>query len=882
MNSESSTSYPDNESYLSTKNKFLRLALLVLLGVLGNFLSLELFFSVSFIFGSIATMFAVHQFGVKYGTLVALIVSSYTLILWGHPYAIILFTLEAIIVGTIISKQKVKNLMLADIVYWIFIGMPLIYLFYKHVLGMTDTAVDIILIKQPFNGIINTVIASTLIQLNLLDSFLGRGKREITSMTRVINNSIALFTMLPILLYSYLSIVLSPLDESVSYEMKTNTRAQLYTSFLSAQYEERQQDLNRLYNMRLQYYPEEVWHRRISTFMQLHDFRQVIEARLINSHGETKILFERKDGDVSEHSGNDNIISADKVNLRRDLLFKVKTKEGSTLVFTINKSMFFSLADKTDIDYINVMNNEGDLIYVNRIFPANQFKTSKKSNILHPKESLAAMVMWQKSFYVNNEVIIPNHVVLKTFTSLGTLVNKRYENSRKSMFLAMLITVVVLLLAPIVSLRATNQLKKLSFLVSKYESTGHSESLDWPDTDFEEMQDLIGHFETLINSVELEQSALLDSNKEKDQLFIERNQLIETANAPIFGVDSDGIINEWNKTTETLTGFHQKEALGCSLVNDFVTEDFKEPMRHLLVKALQGNENEFNNFEVLLNKKNTTRVDLLLNASVRRNVFGNIVGVIFFGLDMTKRKEAEAQLIQASKLATVGEMATGVAHEVNQPLNVIRMAAGNALRKITKDNAEIDLEYLKAKLQRIGEQTERAASIIDHLRMFGRRADESPAPMNINTCVASALDMMGEQLRLNNILVVVDIPDEPILVMGHQILFEQVLLNLLSNARDAILAKSSSGQMKIYIAVKMVGNKVWLSMEDTGGGIPDKLLYRVFDPFFTTKEVGKGTGLGLSVSYGIVNEMGGMFNVSNSAEGAEFTIILPGIPVTGL
>jgi C4-dicarboxylate-specific signal transduction histidine kinase len=215
-------------------------------------------------------------------------------------------------------------------------------------------------------------------------------------------------------------------------------------------------------------------------------------------------------------------------------------------------------------------------------------------------------------------------------------------------------------------------------------------------------------------------------------------------------------------------------------------------------------------------------------------------------------------------------MATSVAHELNQPLNVIRMASANSRRRIAKD--DIDKEYLNAKLQRIEEQTTRAAAIIDHMRMFGREAKEPAVLVDPCKVVTQALDLIGEQLRLLGIEVVTELDKKCSPILGHPIQMEQVLLNLLTNARDAIT--QHNGESKITIRVFEDDNRINIVSEDTGGGISEDDLSRIFEPFFTTKEIGKGTGLGLSVSYGIIQALNGRIFAENINQGARFTITL--------
>ena len=319
---------------------------------------------------------------------------------------------------------------------------------------------------------------------------------------------------------------------------------------------------------------------------------------------------------------------------------------------------------------------------------------------------------------------------------------------------------------------------------------------------------------------------------------------------------------------------------GRGLGRDFINDGYKASVGEVLEKALKGHETA--NYEFPLFTKCGDRVEVLLNSTTRRDTSGQIVGVVGVGQDITElnkvrveqeteRKLSAAQIIQSSKLATLGEMATSVAHELNQPLNVIRMAAGNSRRKISKGIA--DPEYLNDKLKRIEEQTARAAAIIDHMRMFGREAKERPEPVDPRNVVMNALSLMGEQLRLAGIEIATELPEDCSFISGHTIQMEQVILNLLTNARDAMA--ENDRESKITLRVFEDDKGVHIISEDTGGGIPEDVLSRIFEPFYTTKEMGKGTGLGLSVSYGIVRDMYGTIIAENIGYGARFTITLP-------
>ena len=238
--------------------------------------------------------------------------------------------------------------------------------------------------------------------------------------------------------------------------------------------------------------------------------------------------------------------------------------------------------------------------------------------------------------------------------------------------------------------------------------------------------------------------------------------------------------------------------------------------------------------------------------------------------DLTKQKEIDSQLLQTSKLAMLGEMSTGMAHELNQPLNIIKLAANNMTSSITKGRAKD--ESMINRLQRIDSAVDRAATIIDHMRAFGRVAGENFEPFNLSSSIASASNLVSEPMKANGISLTVDLRPQA-RVLGNTIQFEQVLINMINNARDAILSTGSTGRIDIGQIVD--AETVTVTIEDTGCGIPVDALPHIFEPFFTTKPVGKGTGLGGSISYGIIQDMQGSIWAENIAGGARISIRLP-------
>jgi C4-dicarboxylate-specific signal transduction histidine kinase len=247
--------------------------------------------------------------------------------------------------------------------------------------------------------------------------------------------------------------------------------------------------------------------------------------------------------------------------------------------------------------------------------------------------------------------------------------------------------------------------------------------------------------------------------------------------------------------------------------------------------------------------------------------------------DISQRKNLEMQLIHSERMAGLGEMASGIAHEINQPLNTISMAMDNILSEIIPDE-EIDNGYLRKKSDKIFDNITRIRNIIDHIRVFARGHDDYIlTAFSINTSILNAVSMIAEQLKHHGIDLVLNLDEHLPQISGNTYKFEQVILNLLSNAKDALLEKENN--LKAYFD-KSIGIKSFtedhlliVEVTDNGTGIAKGDFNQVMLPFYTTKDPGKGTGLGLSVSYQIIREMHGTIEISTKPpQGTKIKIIL--------
>ena len=340
---------------------------------------------------------------------------------------------------------------------------------------------------------------------------------------------------------------------------------------------------------------------------------------------------------------------------------------------------------------------------------------------------------------------------------------------------------------------------------------------------------------------------------------------------PVFVLDKDTFeVLDCNDSIETVYGCSKEQMTTRSFLELFTEEDRERIAVNLRTASI------INQVKQRTNDGKT----LFANIRISPSEYPGEKVLLVTTSDITKRLEAEQQLIQASKMATLGEMATGVAHELNQPLSVIKTASNFFIRKVRKKEP-IKEEILSTMAEEIDSHVDRASKIINHLRQFGRKSDLGQESVQINQIIMKAFDIFSQQLKVRGIDTIWELQDDLPDIMADADRLEQVFINLLINARDAIMDRSEKEgrpdlDKKIFLRTRSEQNKVVIEVCDTGIGIAPAIADKIFEPFFTTKEVGKGTGLGLSISYGIIQDFGGSIRVAdNDPQGVCFVMTFP-------
>ncbi|MEW6209190.1 MAG: PAS domain S-box protein [Acidobacteriota bacterium] len=341
--------------------------------------------------------------------------------------------------------------------------------------------------------------------------------------------------------------------------------------------------------------------------------------------------------------------------------------------------------------------------------------------------------------------------------------------------------------------------------------------------------------------------------------------LFENANDSIIIFEPESeIILEANKMACETYGFSREEFIGMSL--KLITKDVKRGEQRIREMMETGYAK---NFETINFRKDGTPIHILGGGSLIE--YRGKTAVMAIARDITEVKKLQQQLIQADKLAALGQMIAGVAHELNNPLTSVIGFTQLILMESSLN------EQMRENLEIVRQEAERTRRIVQNLLSFSRQHKPSRTEVDINELLDRTLDLRAYEMSVNNISIRRNYGLMPS-VMADEHQMQQVFLNIIINAEHAMHSQHLGGTLTLATSFEKSaeGNTVKIIIEDDGPGIAPENLDRLFDPFFTTKPVGKGTGLGLSISYGIIKEHGGSIRAESSpGQGARFIIELP-------
>jgi two-component system, NtrC family, sensor kinase len=333
----------------------------------------------------------------------------------------------------------------------------------------------------------------------------------------------------------------------------------------------------------------------------------------------------------------------------------------------------------------------------------------------------------------------------------------------------------------------------------------------------------------------------------------------------ILVADTAGLIRYANRRWQVM-GYEQDAIIGKPLAS-FVADASSEAFHDAYSAILSGNQVDNLELQILLADRRIGQFSV--NLSPMRDEQGQVSSIVVVMSDVTDAASLQSKLMHTEKMAAVGQLVSGVAHEVNNPL-----AAILGFADLLMENRELP-ESARKDLRVILQEAQRTKQIVQNLLSFARQVPPQRKPIQLNPILQRTLQLRAYDLHRRGVSVIEELRDHLPLVIGDSHQLQQVFLNILNNAYDAVKDNGNGRQIEISTVAKE--DFVEVSFRDNGCGISHP--ERIFDPFFTTKQVGEGTGLGLSICYGIVKEHGGEIVCGNNSDGqgATFTVRLPAV-----
>lgn len=374
-----------------------------------------------------------------------------------------------------------------------------------------------------------------------------------------------------------------------------------------------------------------------------------------------------------------------------------------------------------------------------------------------------------------------------------------------------------------------------------------------------EFGELAAAFNDMAASLDRNFEALERSGKEVQTAKNKLEALVQSLADGLFVSNSDGLIVSFNRAAEDISGYTEHEALGLHCEEVFKTRLCADAC------ALHNEDKTIRNKETEIITKDGRRRLVSVSSAIIRDSDGRSIGGVQTFRDITDEKQRQVMLCQSEKLAAIGQMSAGLAHEINNPLgNILGYA-----RLLLKDDALTSGQ--REKIEIIAEQAKKGSSVVQGLLDYSRQSGAVREAVAVNRIIEDIIRLLQPQAEKSGTEIIPALGELPDIHADPKQI-EQVIFNLAMNAMHAI---GRDGTIRIETTNTAAG-KVEIRVNDTGPGIPEEIQSRIFDPFFTTKPVGKGTGLGLSVCLGIIKDHGGSIDVESSiGEGATFIVRLP-------
>lgn len=898
-------------SSTASVNKTILIVLcLVALGILGNYLALSVAYGVAFIFGSIFSILAIVLLGVGWGTLVAVLSASYTFFLWNHPYALIIFTTEAIWIGLAL-RRGFNNLVLIDAMFWLSLGSALVVTFYSGVMGLSNQAVLLIVLKQAINGLFNALVASLILFIPAVHKFGFRGS-TVYSYKGLIFNTIAFFLMLPMLsillidnyrenhsrsqqLAADVQSVIANLEGEVSHWVSDHVRAVKALTLLPSSFgmqpsQVLQEQLGRIKNL----YPD-----FINVYLANQDAITFGFYPSVNEQGQSTIGLNFSDreyfknlstlgepvvSDVFFGRGGTSqpIVTVSVPTFENGQLshYALGAMDLQRLQQNINehgleKVLMIHLVDAQDQIIVSTEKNQKSLDPLPD-FQGQLLPTDIETVFLHvPSAStnISMMEIWKNASFFSRMPIKQTNWTLQVEYFLAPLQVKLYESSIVGLSIVTVLLLPLLLIASAISKQLTMPLQRLATISADLPNQiEKNKQINWPKTNIGEVKRLVENFQN---------ASFALSNK----IGTLNNRLALATDSAGIGVwDYDVKENKliWNKWMYRLYGITEDQFSGAyEAWEQGVHPDDLKRCQIELGQALSGQTAFDTELRVVWPTGEIRYIKAI--AQVQRDKTGNATRMIGINYDITDRKLSIEKLERAVEKAEVAneaksEFLANMSHEIRTPMNgVIGMT--NLLLRTPLD--EQQTQYAST----VKGSAESLLGIINDILDFSKveagKLHLEPRHFNFHQLIQELMTVMRFRTEEKGLLLTLENQTEDAYwLYADAGRIRQVLTNLLGNA----VKFTQQGEIKLSYRLQPQSNHqtlVNVEIDDTGIGLSEDQIVGVFERFqqadgSTTRRYG-GTGLGLAISKQLVELMDGDIGVrSQLGKGSTFwfTVLL--------
>lgn len=837
---------------------------------LGNAFHFNLFYGVHYLFGGIFVWLAWASAGPFWAIIAAFVGATHTIELWGHPYGVMIFTLEAIFVCTFKRWSWTDRLSIWVLGYWILLGAPLgIWLTSQVLERPLQTALQISS-QQVFNGLLNSLIAAIIINSMLYFAPKARINDKVAdsiSYSGLLHAIFAVMLIFPFLLVE-------------RFELRSSFKQNLAS--LVAHIEEHfgpaSSTLSRLLTLETDH-----WGAMMSNLELVENSPEIKEVLTTYKSLSPGQIYALREGDrwLLLHGHSLKIPTEDLVGEAQ-----YASKFSNSTLLGCHSGYFISLYVSPNNETAFVFTWSTESILSNskiELFSDVQLKCTSNTlaDLGNNLNANSVDIKSDPNSFLSNFGSWPNTPVV-VLTKLGALSPTVLEMTvpLKPIFFQInsataaavqrlcLLAILAIIGGQLIDILFRRWIAKFNRVFEAY-SKKQTHSSDNLNLNFLEDRQIANW---------LDKVAKLDENAAEVSGLARQNlkNCLAKATAAIFGTDSDGKIIAWNPALEVVSGYDQGEVLGKQL-EDFLEEGVK-------ARAALDDQSAT---DVMINLKTKSGksahlVVSQLHIASNENTGDQVIGDgdfdtsqvrYFVAHNLNELKVSHAKLNYVSRLAALGETASSFAHEVNQPLNVIALSAGSILDRAKEGSVPRD--YLISKAERIEAQALRAGKVIQSIRNYVQETgNEHAVEFDLFASFAEAQDLISEQLRLNNVFVQLERPSNPIMIKGHPILFEQAMVNLLINSSNAMRVNEVSDR-QVRVQFTFEGDDLVILVRDTGPGIPKEHLVQIFDPNFSTNKTDGGSGIGLFMTKTIVNKSNGSIRAIDVSSGACIEITFP-------